>query len=85
MRERVDKPTRLEAYFAGKSQREKGCETLQTYEFTDLRTQKTAKSKAHELKKRMNPKAQKLKNSSTQKAYELKSSQIQKLMNSKSV
>jgi len=51
MRERVDKPTRLQAYFVGKSQREKGCETLQTYEFTDLRTQKTAKSKAHELKK----------------------------------
>ena len=51
MRERVDKPTRLQAYFAGKSQREKGCETLQTYEFKDLRTQKTANSKAHELKK----------------------------------
>ena len=34
-----------------KSQREKGCETLQTYEFTDLRTQKKANSKAHELKK----------------------------------
>jgi hypothetical protein len=60
-RERVDKPTRLQAYFAGKSQRQKGCETLQTYEFKDLRTQKQQTQKLMNSKKIMNTKAYELK------------------------
>lgn len=79
-RERVDKPTRLQAYFAGKSQRQKGCETLQTYEFKDLRTQKIANSKAHELKKTMNTKAYELK-----KNMNSKTDDPQKFLNLKSV